>query len=284
MPSYIVRSIKFRSKSDVVKTASLALKPAVQGYIFANNLAANRKKPMRIQREVRKSYWKQFPKSPIKHQTIRYSLAINAGSLINLIVQLQTIPSQNSLWKRQEQTKVHTSETLFSFPLGGGHGGSSPRRIRNTSQSTAISDNSAGPTPTRDQARSEIKLGYLGSFPVGVANRTRLADLSWAFSTRGQTIVTGICLFEDVVLHWGLYEFHSYALSRSITPWTLRKILSLPLVFEIALFKSVMAIGEDRNEDRFKTLQLCGVRKLPFCDRKAIKLTQNCAANTHVIN
>ena len=35
-------------------------------------------------------------------------------------------------------------------------GGSSPRRTRNTSRSTAISDSSAGSTPRQDQARSEI--------------------------------------------------------------------------------------------------------------------------------
>jgi len=35
-------------------------------------------------------------------------------------------------------------------------GGSSPRRTRNTSQSTAIPDSSAGSKPKRDQARSEM--------------------------------------------------------------------------------------------------------------------------------
>ena len=36
-----------------------------------------------------------------------------------------------------------------------------------------------------------------------------------------------------------------------------------------------MTIGEDRNKDRFKNWQLCSVWKLPFCDHRAIKLTQN---------
>ena len=36
-----------------------------------------------------------------------------------------------------------------------------------------------------------------------------------------------------------------------------------------------MTIGEDRNKNWFKNWQLCGVWKLPFCDHRAIKLTQN---------
>ena len=39
-----------------------------------------------------------------------------------------------------------------------------------------------------------------------------------------------------------------------------------------------MTICKDRNKDRFENWQLCGVWKLvlPFCDHRAIKLTQNC--------
>jgi len=53
-------------------------------------------------------------------------------------------------------------------------GGSSPRRTRNTSRSIGISNSSAGSTPRRYQARSEMQslhlvLGRtLGRFPVGV--------------------------------------------------------------------------------------------------------------------
>jgi len=46
----------------------------------------------------------------------------------------------------------------FSCPLflGESRGRSSPRRTRNTSLSTAISDSSVHSTPRRDQARSEM--------------------------------------------------------------------------------------------------------------------------------
>ena len=37
----------------------------------------------------------------------------------------------------------------------------------------------------------------------------------------------------------------------------------------------------DRNKDQFKNWQLCGVWKLPFCDHKALKLTQNCVCITN---
>jgi len=38
-----------------------------------------------------------------------------------------------------------------------------------------------------------------------------------------------------------------------------------------------MAIGKDRNKDRFKNRQLRGVSKLPLCEHTMIKLTQNYA-------
>jgi len=37
-----------------------------------------------------------------------------------------------------------------------------------------------------------------------------------------------------------------------------------------------MTTGGDRNKDRFENWKICGVWKLPFCDHRAIKLTQNC--------
>ena len=58
-----------------------------------------------------------------------------------------------------------------AFPLG----------TWNTSRSTAISDSSAGPTPRRYQAMQSLHvvLGRpLGCFPVGVASRMCLANLS----------------------------------------------------------------------------------------------------------
>jgi len=42
-----------------------------------------------------------------------------------------------------------------------------------------------------------------------------------------------------------------------------------------------MNIGEDRNQDRFKKWQLCGVWKLPFCNHRAIKLRQNCVCSAN---
>jgi len=40
-------------------------------------------------------------------------------------------------------------------------------------------------------------------------------------------------------------------------------------------------IGEDRNKDLLKNWQLCGVWKLPFCDHREIKVTQNCVCFTN---
>jgi len=58
-----------------------------------------------------------------------------------------------------EYVGVHThSFTHFRalFSIGEIRGGSSPRRTRNTSRLTAISDSSAGSTLRRAQARSEM--------------------------------------------------------------------------------------------------------------------------------
>jgi len=46
------------------------------------------------------------------------------------------------------------------FSFGVGHEGSSPKRTRNTSRSTAISDSSAGSTPRRDQPKSGMYLPH----------------------------------------------------------------------------------------------------------------------------
>jgi len=84
----------------------------------------------------------------------------------------------------------HLFSFIFStaFPLG--------RRARNASRSTAISDSSAGPTPKRGQARSEMQSRHLvlgrtlGRFPVGLASRTCLANLSWDVSRAPTTELT----------------------------------------------------------------------------------------------
>ena len=109
---------------------------------------------------------------------------------------------------------------------------SSSRWMQNTSQSTAISGDSADSTLRRDQARLEMDSlrlvleQALGRFFVGLASRPCLAsrlwgilatwpnqrgwDLSirrngWTFRTQAQRIS------------------HLRTLSRSFTPWTLRK-------------------------------------------------------------
>jgi len=64
----------------------------------------------------------------------------------------------------------------------------------------------------------------------------------------------------------------------SVTPCTLRKISSTPLVLLGALFQSLprfIIIVEDGNKDHFENWQLGSVWKFSFWDHKAIKLTQN---------
>jgi len=58
-----------------------------------------------------------------------------------------------------------------------------------------------------------------------------------------------------------------------------QKLQSVSLVLEMELFSHCprfMNIVEDRNKDRLKNWRLCGVWKLPCCDHRGIKLTQNC--------
>ena len=79
-------------------------------------------------------------------------------------------------------------------------------------------------------------------------------------------------------------KFTAAHLSQSITPWTLCKNPSLPLVFELTLFQSYPKIYDHRwrsEKKRFQKWQLCGVWKLPFYDRRAIKHTQNCLCLTN---
>jgi len=111
--------------------------------------------------------------------------------------------------------------TLFIFKLAfclGEVAGQQPQETWYTSQSTAISHSSAGSTPRRDQARSEMQLLHpslgrpLGRFPVDLARRTCLTSLSGAFWIQGRTNVVVIFQFGEVVLHSGPCEFHSCAL------------------------------------------------------------------------
>ena len=76
-------------------------------------------------------------------------------------------------------------------------------------------------------------------------------------------------------------------LSRSFTTWTLCKIPSLPLalgLYSFSRFPRFITTGEDRNKNWYQNWQLCGVWKLPFCDHRAIKLTQNCVCFTNPLS
>jgi len=58
----------------------------------------------------------------------------------------------------------------------------------------------------------------------------------------------------------------------------------MPLVLQIALFQSLLkaygqAVGGNRNKDRFKNRQLCGVWKFPVCEHGTIKIKQSFVCN-----
>ena len=131
-----------------------------------------------------------------------------------------------------------------------------------TSRSTAISDSSTASTPRRDQARSEMQslhlvLGRpLGLFPAGLPTSTCLANLSWDFldTWPRQRIY---CSWDFSIRRSGstfrtLRISQLRTLSRSVTPWTHRKIPTLLLAL---------------------TALWC--LKLPFCYYRTTKLTQN---------
>jgi len=71
--------------------------------------------------------------------------------------------TKDNFINRKFQCRPTYSFTHFGarFSFGESHGGSSPRRTRNTSWSTACNFR-------WDQAMSEIQSRYLGRFPVGV--------------------------------------------------------------------------------------------------------------------
>ena len=78
---------------------------------------------------------------------------------------------------------IHFIRFHACFSSREGRGGNIHRRTWNTSRSTSIPDSSAGSTPRRDQARSEMQLLHLGRplgrFHVGLASRACLTSLSW---------------------------------------------------------------------------------------------------------
>jgi len=57
----------------------------------------------------------------------------------------------------------------------------------------------------------------MGRFPVGVASRTCLANLSRGILDRWPTNVAGVFGFVDVVRHPGLCECHSCALCSEVS-------------------------------------------------------------------
>ena len=74
------------------------------------------------------------------------------------------------------------------------------------------------------------------------------------------------------------------SVSPFVTPRTLQKshLWRLHLSwYSFGHYPKFMTIGKDRNKDRFKNWQLCDVWKLPFCDYRPIKLTQNCVSFTN---
>ena len=83
--------------------------------------------------------------------------------------------SDNFINRKVQCRPTHSFIFSFSCPLflWEESQGSSPRGVRNTSRSAAISDNSARSTPRRNQARSKMKSRHLalgqtlGRFPVG---------------------------------------------------------------------------------------------------------------------
>jgi len=142
--------------------------------------------------------------------------------------------------------------------------------------------------PRRDQASSETQSTHMAlgqllrHFPVGVGGRTCLANRywdtlvtcpihhSWYFSIQKRRSSTFRALW--------LSQLRTYREVSRREQFT--KILFLTLALEITLFQSLPKIHDHRWESE-KIWQLCGVWKLPFCDHRAIKLTQNCVCFTN---
>jgi len=154
----------------------------------------------------------------------------------------------------------------FSNPLfpWAGSWDSSPRRTRNTctSQFSAISDISAGSAPRQCHARSEMLSRHLiigrplGRFPVGVAS----TNVSW-----------------DILVTWPNQRNRDFSHQRSgstfrdlrilqlrtfwgsVTPRALRKNPIFAVCTWDGTYPRFMTVDKDRNKDRFRNWQLCGV-------------------------
>jgi len=69
----------------------------------------------------------------------------------------KTIEKKMLLWWCKRRSFIHFRDRISS---GDGSGGSNPSRTHNTSRFPAISDNSVGSTPRRDQARLANNILY----------------------------------------------------------------------------------------------------------------------------
>ena len=124
-------------------------------------------------------------------------------------------------------------------------------------------------------------------FSVSVANRTCLANFSWDILDTWPNQLS----WDLPILRSGSTfkpDFANFTAAHFVTKCHIvcsSKNTHLCYMFlkqhSFSHYPRFMDIGENRNKDRFKNWQLCGVRKLPFCDHRAIKLTQNCVCFTN---
>ena len=127
----------------------------------------------------------------------------------------------------------HTSFILIHAFLSGGSRGRQPWSSRNIPWSAAISDSSAGSTPRKEQARSEVQSLHLllgrppDRFSVDVANRTCLVSLSWDILDHSRMLFFSLRRFVFLVSHFGLWN---------ISAICLRVVLKLTATMFITLY------------------------------------------------
>ena len=185
-----------------------------------------------------------------------------------------------------KKTFNHFHTHFFSGEV---RGGSTLRRTRNTSWSTAFSDSSAGSTPRRYQARSEKYVTPPGLWTTSgedVVRRTCLTNLSWdILVTRTHKRSWDLSIQKESGSTFrALRISHLHTLSRCAKPLTLRKNpISAAFTWDSTLsachYPRFTTVVEHWNEDPFENWQLCGVSKLPFCDYMVIKLNCVCFTN-----
>jgi len=85
------------------------------------------------------------------------------------------------------------------------------------SQTDLLAPRQEGAKQDRRCTRAIWFLGrILGRFPVGVASRYCLSNLSWYILDPWPKNTAGVSRFAEVAEHSGLYEFHSCALCREV--------------------------------------------------------------------